>query len=206
MKKTMGSILTLVLICLAGWGIAADKLIPAGTTSENLKAAYIGENNTRARYEAFAVKADEEGYAGAASLFRAVAQAEKIHAANHSRVIKALGFAALGDVEKPVVKATKENLAWVVKEENREYNIMYPDYLRKAVKDKNQQAVTSFKDAMEAEHSHLSLFSQAAAELEGCKLKKSFLVCHTCGYTTGNFNIKKCPACAQPRVSFKIYD
>ena len=39
-------------------------------------------NNERAavaRYEAFAAKADEEGYLGVASLFRACAKAERIH-------------------------------------------------------------------------------------------------------------------------------
>ncbi len=43
-------------------------------------AAFNGESNANARYVAFAVKADEEGYKGVGSLFRAAARAEEIHA------------------------------------------------------------------------------------------------------------------------------
>ena len=138
-----------------------------------------------------------------ASLFRAVAQAEQVHAANHAKVIKDLGFAALGDVEKPVVKSTKENLDWVVKAENREYNIMYPDYMQQAVKDDNRQAIASFRGAMEAELGHYALFAEAAANLEEWRVKRSFLVCQTCGHTTADFTIKNCPFCSQPREQFK---
>jgi rubrerythrin len=44
-----------------------------------LQDAVTGEREAQARYVAFAKKADEEGYAGVASLFRAAAAAEKIH-------------------------------------------------------------------------------------------------------------------------------
>ena len=59
-------------------------------TVENLLAAYQGESNAHAKYTAFAVKADTDGWHGAASLFRACARAEQIHATNHARVIKQL--------------------------------------------------------------------------------------------------------------------
>src|ERR1035438_9922283 len=61
------------------------------TTIQNLLAAFEGESNAHAKYIAFAVKADQDGILGAASLFRAAGRAEQIHAANHARVIKQLG-------------------------------------------------------------------------------------------------------------------
>ncbi len=53
------------------------------------------------RYQAFVQKADEEGYPGAAILFRAAARAEIVHALNH---LKARGS----------VKGTKENIGTAV--------------------------------------------------------------------------------------------
>ena len=54
-------------------------------TLDNLNAAFQGESNAAHRYEAFAKKADTEGYAQAARLFRAAARAETIHKENHKR-------------------------------------------------------------------------------------------------------------------------
>ena len=68
-------------------GIAAENAV----TVQNLMAAFEGESNAHAKYTAFADKADSEGLLGAASLFRAAARAEQIHAANHARVISILG-------------------------------------------------------------------------------------------------------------------
>lgn len=61
------------------------------TAVSNLLAAYESELNAHARYKAYAVKAEAEGMLGAASLFRAAARAEQIHAGNHARVIRHMG-------------------------------------------------------------------------------------------------------------------
>jgi rubrerythrin len=54
---------------------------------EDLKDAFAGESQANRKYLAFAKKADEEGYAQAAKLFRAAAEAETIHAHNHLRAM-----------------------------------------------------------------------------------------------------------------------
>ena len=59
---------------------------------------------------AFAAKADTDGLQGAASLFRAAARAEQIHAANHARVIGILGGQAETEIHPVEVKSTLENL------------------------------------------------------------------------------------------------
>jgi rubrerythrin len=69
-------------------------------TLENLQAAFNGESNARAKYLAFAAKADEEGYAPVASLFRAAAAAEAIHAESHARVIKKMGATPVANITK----------------------------------------------------------------------------------------------------------
>src|ERR1035438_6631031 len=79
------------------------------TTIQNLLAAFEGESNAHAKYIAFAVKADQDGILGAASLFRAAGRAEQIHAANHARVIKQLGGEAKCEIHPVEIKTTLEN-------------------------------------------------------------------------------------------------
>ena len=80
--------LTLALIALPSGAAAAT------TTLDNLQAGFNGESNAHSRYLAFAEKADQEGYGEVASLFRAAAKAEEVHAANHAAVIKKMGGTA----------------------------------------------------------------------------------------------------------------
>src|SRR5579864_6695363 len=79
-------------------------------TLRNLQAAFEGESNAHARYIAFAVKADAEGLHGAASLFRAAARAEQIHANNHARVIRQIGAEPVAVIHPIQVHSTLENL------------------------------------------------------------------------------------------------
>ncbi|HNW45395.1 MAG TPA: rubrerythrin family protein [Elusimicrobiales bacterium] len=175
---------------------------PEATTLENLQTAFNGESNAKARYEAFAAKAQTEGYLGAAGLFKAAALAESIHAAKHGKAIEALGGVPAADVKTPVVKTTLANLKEALKGENHENKKMYPAFVKKAEADKNMQAVYSFKGAMAAEAMHAQMFSQAIANLKDWKAKKKFLVCQTCGYTTMDLALKTCPVCSQPRSQF----
>ena len=185
--------------------VAAGPKAPAkaeATTLENLREAYNGESNAKARYEAFAAKAETEGYLGAAGLFRAAALSESIHAAKHSKAIEALGAVAKAELKAPVIKSTRENIKEALKGENYESKTMYPAFMKKAEADKNMQAMYSFKGALAAEKMHAQYFAAALASLKDWKVKKKFLVCQTCGYTTMDLNIKTCPVCSQPREQF----
>ncbi len=202
-KKQLFALSALVL--MAGTVCAGEKAAPAkpeATTLENLQAAFNGESNAKVRYEAFAVKADAEGYAGVAGLFRAAALSESIHAAKHAKAIEALGAVAKADMKAPVVKTTKENLKEAIKGENHESKAMYPAFMKKAEADKNQMAMYSFKGAMAAEKMHSKYYSAALANLKDWKTAKKFLVCQVCGYTTMDMGLKVCPVCASPREKF----
>lgn len=52
-------------------------------TERNLEEAYAGESMAYMKYSIWADKAEAEGRANVARLFRAVAAAEKVHANNH---------------------------------------------------------------------------------------------------------------------------
>jgi len=184
-------VLTLALMALPNGAMAATK------TLDNLQAAFNGESNAHARYLAFAEKADQEEYGEVASLFRAAAKAEEVHAANHAAVIKNLGGSPQAKIETPVVKSTKENLEAALKGESYERDTMYPEFLKQARAEGNRDAVQSFNYAKTAEAEHAKLYSEALnnlAKLKGSKAKDYF-VCTVCGYTTSQMDFSKCPSC-----------
>ena len=60
-------------------------------TKNALKDALAGESQAHVKYLAFADIAEREGHDNIANLFRAIAEAEKIHAVNHARELGLLG-------------------------------------------------------------------------------------------------------------------
>jgi rubrerythrin len=85
-------------------------------TLNNLNAVFQGESKAAHRYEAFAKKADADGYNQAARLFRAASRAESIHKENHNRAILDLG-GKIKDFKLDEIKlgTTAENLQAAIK-------------------------------------------------------------------------------------------
>ena len=188
-------------------GIAAE----TATTVQNLLAAFAGESNAHAKYTAFAVKADADGLHGAASLFRAAARAEQIHATNHARVIKQLGGEAQCTIHAVEVKTTLENLKAALGGEQYEIDTMYPGFLEEATARKNTAAIRTFTGALEAEKTHARLYGEAIALLVGGKkdtwiaATREFYVCPVCGYTSETEEEhERCPVCNCPWERFEI--
>jgi rubrerythrin len=188
-------------------GIAAEN----GTTVQNLLAAFEGESNAHAKYTAFAVKADADGLHGAASLFRAAARAEQIHAANHARVIKQLGGEAKCEIHAVEVKTTLENLKAALGGEQYEIDTMYPGFLEEATGRGNTAAIRTFHGALEAEKTHARLYGEAIALLVGVKkdswigAAREFYVCPVCGYTSETEEEhERCPVCNCQWERFEI--
>jgi len=192
----------ILLMGLAGMLNAEEA---AKTTMENMQIAFNGESNAKARYEAFAAKADEEGIKSVAALFRAAAKSEGIHATKHEAAIKKGGGEAKATIEKAEVKSTKENLEAALKGEIAEKDKMYPEMIKKAEADKNTPALYSFKGALAAEKMHAQYFEQALKELDAWKAAgKQFYVCIICGYTVMDKAPAKCPVCAAPKEKFEL--
>lgn len=177
----------------------------AATTLENLQTAYNGEQNAHSRYLAFARQADTEGYGQVASLFRAAARAEEVHAANHAKVIKQMGGDPTARIETPTVKTTRENLEAAIKGETYEKDTMYPEFLKQARAQGNVQATKTFNLAKTAEEEHAKLFSAALAGLDKSKGSSgtAYYVCPTCGFTTAAVDFPKCPSCFSPKEKFE---
>lgn len=178
----------------------------AATTLENLQAAFNGESNAHVRYLAFAHRADSEGYGEVATLFRAAARAEEIHAANHAAVIKEMGGVPKKDTETLTVKSTRENLEIAIQGETHERDTMYPEFLKQARTDRNTRAIQSLNYARTAEIEHAKLYAAALHDLDHLKGTghTAFYVCPTCGFTVRETDFEKCPSCFTAKEHFEF--
>ena len=180
-------------------------------TLANLLAAYEGESNAHTKYDFFAAKADAEGWLGAASLFRAAARAEQIHALNHARVIKQLGGEARCEIHAVEVKSTLANLKAALAGEQYEIDTMYPGFIAEAFGIDVALARRTFTWALEAEKTHSRLFQEAINIVE-LRIKESwvglpcaFYICAACGYTTRTREEHaRCPACNLSYDKFEV--
>lgn len=161
-----------------------------GKTTENLKAAFAGESQANRSYLAFAKKADDEGFAQVAKLFRAAAAAETVHAHNHLRT--------LGNI-----KSTGENLKTAVAGENHEVVSMYPEFIKQAEAEGDKKALVSFQWAWEVEKTHERLYQAALDNLGQAGESFDYWVCLVCGHTHEKGAPDKCPVCGAPASRFE---
>jgi rubrerythrin len=211
MVTYFGALSAITLITLAAATLGKSALNPspdskAGKTLANLQAAYNGESNARARYLAFARRADREGYRQVASLFRAAARAEQIHLTNHAEVVRKMGAEPHAMIDMPVVKSTKENLeAAANKGEAYERDTMYPNFITQAEAEDNEDAMRTFELARNAEAQHFRLFTEALNSLEKMKgaAGHTYYACNVCGYTTAERPTGNCVSCASPSESYE---
>ena len=164
-------------------------------TQENLQEAFAGESQANRKYLFYAEKADAEGFKQVARLFRAVAEAETVHAHNH---LDNLGG----------IKTTAENLEAAVGGEHHEFTQMYPAFIEQAKAENNSGAETSFDWANKVEKIHHGLYNRAIDAIKGGQELKeeSYSVCQGCGYTAGGEAPEKCPVCGAPKDMFKKVD
>ena len=164
------------------------------TTADNLATAFAGESQANRKYLAFAQKAEKEGFASIARLFRAAAEAETIHALGH--------FNNMGGVG-----STLENLKAAVAGETYEYTTMYPPMLEQALAE-GHKAKIMFGFALKAEEVHAKLYSAAlkaiesGQDLEGAEL----YLCPVCGDIEIGKPTAKCPICGAPAEKFRKID
>ncbi len=198
----LGTVIALGL-GVAAHAATAEKPAAPGKTLVNLQAAFNGESNAHAKYLAYAEKADEEGYGAVASLFRAAARAEEIHAGNHAEVIRKLGAEPKAEIELPEIKTTAENLKAAIEGESYERDTMYPEFIAAAKAERNKDALKSFNYAKTAEAEHATLYSQALEELDSWTEARDFYVCSVCGYTTTDLDFEKCISCFNPKEKYE---
>ena len=160
-------------------------------TMDNLQEAFAGESQANRKYLAFAAKAEKDGFAQVAKLFRAAAEAETVHAHAHLRVMGG-------------IRDTTANLEEAVAGEAHEFESMYPAFLAEAQAEGMKPAEFSFKNALAVEEIHHGLYSGALAAVQGgTDLPATAIhVCPVCGNTVEGAVPDQCSVCGIPGARF----
>jgi rubrerythrin len=157
---------------------------------DDLMSAFAGESQANRKYLAFAKKADDDGFAQVARLFRAAAAAETVHATNH--------FRAAGEI-----KTTDENLKSAIAGEHYENTEMYPAFIKDAEAEGDKKALRSFNYANEVEKVHELLYKEALESLDKPGEEYDYYICPVCGYTHKRSAPEVCPICSTPGSKFE---
>ncbi len=150
-------------------------------TDQNLQDAFSGESQANRKYLAWAKQAEKEGHPQVAKLFRAVAEAETVHAHTHLKHMGGIG-------------STRENLEAAIAGEAHEFKEMYPRMIQEAEEEGHNAVKRSFKFANDVEEVHANLYQRALENLDNPH-GADYLVCSVCGYTVEDQAPDKCPVC-----------
>lgn len=163
-------------------------------THANLEAAFAGESQAHMRYLIYADQAEKEGFPVVSRLFRAVAFAEQVHAANHLRTLGGIG-------------QTAENLQAGINGETYEVEEMYPAFHAVADLQGENNASRSMTWALEAEKVHAGLYEIARqAVLAGSDAEAGPIhICEICGWTVDGKPPDRCPVCGAVREKFRQF-
>ena len=157
-----------------------------------LKDAFGGESRAAMKYQIFARKAEKEGLANVARLFRAIAFAEYCHARNHLQ--------ALGEVS-----GSADNLQTAIDGEIFETEEMYPAYNLIATDQGDRKASQTTEWAMKAEAVHADMYAKAkeAVAAGGDVELGKVWICEPCGWTVEGENPpERCPVCGSKMERF----
>jgi rubrerythrin len=176
-------------------GVEAGKLVPHDIpgikgmkTLNNLKIGFVAESQAHLRNLAFAMKAEQEDYPQAARLFRAIAEAESVHAFNHFRLLGA-------------VSSTQENLESAFERENLAASA-YPQFIREANEEGNTSVATVLTYSRDVEKGHAQLYKKALAHMMAGE-ETEYYVCQVCGHVSDGVLPDMCPICGAPREKFR---
>ncbi len=176
-------------------GAEADQLIDhkvpgikGAKTLLNLKMGFEAESKASVRDRAYAMKADQEGYPQMASLFRAIAEGESVHAYNHLRF--------LGGISD-----TQTNLDSAFEHENLASEV-YPEIIRVANEEGNSAVAKQFSFVRDVEREHARLYSKAI-DLMVSEKQTEYNVCTVCGHIEDGYAPDECPICGALKEKFK---
>jgi len=160
-------------------------------THDDLKEAFAGESQANQKYRAFAKKAEQDGFASIAKLFRLTAEAERIHAEGHLKALDGVG-------------STVDNLQAAIGGETFEFSSMYPPMLAQAQAE-GHKAARMFGYAVAAEEVHAKLYQQALDVVkQGKDLVAEFYLCPVCGYIEMGKPEAPCPICGTKAEKFVL--
>jgi len=160
-------------------------------TQRNVRTAFVGEAKAYFRLLAYAEAAAEEELPEIATLFRAVAEAERVHATRNLEL--------LGEV---IVKDSEANLQASFEREEAAAGVFYPQFILDAEEEGDRRAALSFSHARDVEEGHASLYKGALQHLISTTIP-AYQVCLICGYIVEGNPPERCPVCNATEEQFR---
>jgi rubrerythrin len=155
-----------------------------------LREAFAGESKASVRNLAFAKKAEEDGFSQVAILFRAVADAERVHADEYLKYLEG------------VIGETEDNLKAAFENEIKAKNEYYPAFIKQAFELKREDVAWSFSRSRDVEERHAKLYKDALEALLR-EQEREYHVCQVCGYIFDSDLPETCPVCRTGKENFK---
>jgi rubrerythrin len=160
-------------------------------TEKNLAYAFAGESKASVRNEAFARKADLEGYSQLARLFRAVSEAESVHARRYLLLMRGK------------IGSTEENLETAFQNEIKANVEEYPKLIKDASDEGNKGVFRAFSQSRDVENGHAELYKKAMNNMLADRATE-YYVCQVCGYVSEDEAPDNCPVCGAVKGKFKL--
>jgi len=192
-----------VAVFLPVLSLASDS--PPDQVLLKLNEALMGEYSAAHRYEAFAARADRDGYKPIGKLFRAAARAEVIHRNGLASAIKAMGGTPGAFLpERVTVAHTRENLKLVIAAETFEATNKYPELINTLKAEKGSaDALKITQYALAAEKQHAALFQEALDKLERYQ-QAEFYVCPRCSAMALEDPGRQCRVCKARKPAIQV--
>ena len=157
--------------------------------AKNFASAFASESKAAVRNAAFALKADQEGHAQLARLFRAVADADSIHARRFLLLMRGK------------ISGSEENLKIALQNEAKAKEEYYPKMVKDA-RESSKAVKKAFAQSMETDGQHAHLFERAMEDMF-VNNETDYYVCQICGHISEGFVPENCPVCHAVSGRFK---
>ena len=159
-------------------------------TQKNLAYAFAAESKASVRNATFARKAEMESYSQIARLFRAVSDAESVHARRYLLLMRGK------------IGSTEENLETAFQNEIKANVEEYPKLIKEAADEGSKSALKAFSQARDVESFHAELYKKALNDMVSDR-ETDYYVCQVCGYISEDEAPERCPICGAVQDKFK---
>ena len=160
-------------------------------TEKNLAYAFAAESKAAARNAAFSKKAEMEGYAQIARLFRAVSDAESVNARRYLLLMRGK------------IGSTEENLETAFQNEIKANVEEYPKLIKDISGEGKERVLKAFSQSRDVENRHAELYKKAMNHMLTDR-ETDYYVCQVCGYVSEDEAPERCPVCGAVKGKFLL--
>jgi rubrerythrin len=165
----------------------------AEKTEKNLAYAFAAESKASVRNATFAKKAEREGYSQIAHLFRAISEAESVHARRYLLLMRGK------------IGSTEENLETAFQNEIKANVEEYPKLIKDASDEGKEGVLKAFSQSRDVENGHAELYKKAMNDMLTDR-DTEYYVCQVCGYVSESEAPDNCPICGAVKGKFLLVD